>query len=364
MDTGQPLLCVAGTSPKIKVLDVKTGNLLKTLIGHGLDVTDLDVSPASPDLLASASYDHSVRVWSLEPAHEQRPCLLICAGEGHKEAVLTVAFHHSGRYLISGGMDCIINLWALPQLPDGNTGSDKTTVLHYPHFSTTSVHSNFVDCIEFYNDLIISKSAQEGKIVLWRIEGFSSSNPHPTPETAPSTHEFRETRSAFGGGYQRLLQFEAPQTDLFYLRFGFFNQPEKHPILAMGNEASKIFFWDLERLEEWSGNDHDARWATKKTKRPPGLLRESSTSTTASSARTGSNDGVVSQPVAWSDIPRDAKANKKYNISNPFNTIAPHLSVTVPKVMFAARQVAWSVGGEWMVVVGDNGMLGVFRRWE
>lgn len=62
-------------------------------------------------------------------------------------SALTVcqAFHHTGRYLLSGGLDCIVNLWCLPQLPDRNSGSDRVTVLHYPHFSTSAVHSNFVD---------------------------------------------------------------------------------------------------------------------------------------------------------------------------------------------------------------------------
>jgi polycomb protein EED len=131
------------------------------------------------------------------------------------------AFHHTGRYLLSGGLDCIINLWALPELPDENSGTDKVTLLHYPHFSTSAVHSNFVDwcavlpglicaaiqiagetdihSVAFHDDLILSKCAMECKIVLWRIEGFSSSDPVPSSDAAPSTHKFRETRSAFGG---------------------------------------------------------------------------------------------------------------------------------------------------------------------
>ncbi|KAI9870263.1 MAG: hypothetical protein M1830_004463, partial [Pleopsidium flavum] len=357
--TGDPLICVSGKSPKIKVLNVKTGKLVKTLMGHGQDVEDLAVSPVSPTILASASMDHSIRLWSLDPSQDSHPCVLICAGEGHKEGVLTIAFHHTGRYLLSGGLDCIINLWALPELPDENAGTDKVTLLHYPHFSTSAVHSNFVDCVAFHDDLILSKCAIECKIVLWRIEGFSSSDPVPSSDAAPSTHKFRETRSAFGGGYMRLLQFESLDTTPFYMRFNLFSQPLKAPILAIGNEKSKVFFWDLQRLETWTEKD-DVPFrvpAKKNSKQPSGGQRELSVaSTTSSSIHPGSND---SQSSTKSGFP---KSSERYGVEDPFKELKPHKELTVPKIEFAARGAAWSVGGEWLLVVGDQGMIAVFHR--
>jgi polycomb protein EED len=97
---------------------------------------DLAISPASPLILASASADHTVRLWSLDNAHDpsvdgRQPCAAICAGEGHRESVLSIvriacfvrleidgllepkAFHPLGRYLLSGGMDHAINLVGL-----------------------------------------------------------------------------------------------------------------------------------------------------------------------------------------------------------------------------------------------------------
>lgn len=55
------------------------------------EIEDLAVSPVSPSILASASMDHSLRLWNLDPARKTHPCMLICAGEGHKEGVLTIA---------------------------------------------------------------------------------------------------------------------------------------------------------------------------------------------------------------------------------------------------------------------------------
>lgn len=140
-------------------------------------------SPSDPSIIASASDDTSVRIWSLDPKHKERPCLCILAGEGHSWNLLSVvsicrtcpqpqttpsnrshtpvqAFHDTGRYILSAGHDQIINLvisltgsleytdtnvnqWTLPDLP---TEPITTPIrVHYPHFSTSAVHSGIVD---------------------------------------------------------------------------------------------------------------------------------------------------------------------------------------------------------------------------
>lgn len=54
------------------------------------DVNDLATSPADPSIIASASGDTSIRVWSLDPVHANRPCLVILAGEGHSWDLLSL----------------------------------------------------------------------------------------------------------------------------------------------------------------------------------------------------------------------------------------------------------------------------------
>ena len=51
---------------------------------------DLKISPVDPTLLASASADSSIRIWSLNPKHSGQPLACILSGEGHRETVLTV----------------------------------------------------------------------------------------------------------------------------------------------------------------------------------------------------------------------------------------------------------------------------------
>ncbi|KAA6414919.1 MAG: hypothetical protein FRX48_01669 [Lasallia pustulata] len=371
LTTGDPLICVAGKDkPSIDVLNVKTGQLVKTLIGHGKDIEDLAVSPLSPSILASVSMDHSVRFWSLDSAHEKQPCMLICAGEGHKEGILTMAFHHTGRYLLTGGHDSVVNLWVIPELPDENVGTDKLTRIHYPHFSTSAIHTNYVDCVAWYDDLILSKCADSHMIVLWRIEGFSSDNPPPPASTAPTAHTFTPTRSAFGGGYQRLLEFDCKETTSFYIRFSLFHRPWQRPMLVIGNENSKVYFWDLQRLEDWTeaddigdgGDGFKVPLVVKKKHaggRPRLKQREPSVTSTTTSGSLAPRSEDSGEAVADMTAP---KSRKRYGVEDPFKPLQPHQTVVVPKVLFASRQTAWSVGGEWMVVVGDQGMIAVFHR--
>lgn len=187
-------------------------------------------------------------------------------GEGHKQPILALRFHPNGRWLLSGGLDTAVCLWAVPKPEDLDKSGDELknhnepSIIYYPHFHSTEVHHNYVDCVQFYGDLIISRAStnqnartKHNEIILWRIEGFDPDAPPPDdpPIPAPDVH----TRSAFRHsprslGFQRLLSFEIPHTDRFYRRFGLLHEPGVRPILSMGNQESKYFFWDLQGLEE------------------------------------------------------------------------------------------------------------------
>lgn len=366
--TNTPLLAVSGKPSAIKILDILSNKLVRTLIGHGREVNDLAVSPLDPTILASASGDHTVRIWTLQPEYNHQPCMLMCAGEGHKQALLTLAFHQKGRYLLTGGVDNAICLWVLPSLPNALSGTDKPTMLHFPHFRSASIHTSFVDCVAFHNDLIISKCARENKIVIWRIEGFDSRREPPT--IPPTTAEDHSTRSAWGGRFQRLTQLEVNDTSAFYIRFSLFSFPNERPILAIGNERSRVFFWDLKSLEEWtrSASNEDSqsggntgrggrggRFRKRGRARIVPSLRDSSVASDGSNTRSDSvHPGVMGSGAVMT--------RNKCQMDDPFKVLEPHRVMTVHKVNFACRQVAWSVGGEWMVVVGDQGMIGIFKR--
>lgn len=373
---GDPLVCVACDS-RIKVLNVRTGELSATLIGHGDSVNDLAISPVDPTIIASVSIDHSLRLWSLHPSHEKQPLGAVCYGQGHKDQILTLSYHPKGKYILTAGMDTKINLWAVPDDLKEHTGTDKPVMVHYPHFSTTEIHTDFIDCIQWYNDLIFSHACREGKIILWSIDHFSSDRtvtpPAPIPTSSAvnsrtpvtiSANLTSNTRSAWGGRFQRLLQFDLPHTNQFYIRFSLFHELGHHPILVAGNEKSKTFFWDLQRLEDSgtgeSNTGDDKLYVGKEV--PLGLprhVREGSSASTASSAISAGSGNTKMKQKKAKEVVRDR------GISDPFRSIKAHKIVETPKYKaFAFRHFSWSRDGQWCVAVGDCGTVNVFSRWE
>ena len=453
VEQSRPLISVAGPSGLIKVLGALTGELFTTLVGHGAEVNDLATHPLYPWIIASASGDHSIRIWDLRRKIElgENACLIICGhGHGHKEPVLTCAWHGLGTYLISGGQDHMVCIWTVPDLApdslffksckqpaDGIRSSAETKVIHYPHFATSAVHSNYVDCVCFYGDLILSKAAEENRIVLWMITGFTSKGSPPPPESAPAAGTSQDTRSGLllprmcnedSGRINssessqrpkiplltRLLEFQVPSSELFYMRFSLLmptrTHPHLHPVLAIGNTKTKLFFWDLMGLEL----GHDAGMTSPheedKSKRPDSKgkkrggeslgrrafegctasdLRSESpvasssrrsssilTTTNASSpavfslqepevSTTGTSPALFdTAPLVSSMLPRF----NKYRINDPFTPVPAHYSHT-PNVSYhlCARQAAWSPCGSWCVIAGESGskdaMIAIYDRW-
>jgi WD40 repeat protein len=107
-------------------------------------------------------------------------CIAIFAGErGHRTDALSVAVHPCGNVVASSGMDNSIKLWDL-EAPDVKESMSKsylhddragnvsfvTHVQQFPIFSTDKVHKNYVDCVRWVGDLILSKSTCN-RAVLW-----------------------------------------------------------------------------------------------------------------------------------------------------------------------------------------------------
>lgn len=79
----------------------------RRLGGHENSVTSVVFSPDAKTL-ASASWDNTVRLWSLEN-YDHPPLVL----KGHQDGVWSVAFAPDGKTLASGSRDRTIRLWSL-----------------------------------------------------------------------------------------------------------------------------------------------------------------------------------------------------------------------------------------------------------
>lgn len=446
LEPEQPLLIGGGDSGLLRVFDVQRGDLDATLIGHGRGtINDLATHPIYPWIVASASQDTSIRIWDLRrwTSRHQPQCVVICGhGHGHSESVLSVSWHDNGRYLITGAHDHRICVWTIPDLSPESTfwneissaqrkrSSAEVRIIYFPHFTTSAVHMNVVDCVRFYGDTIFSKAAEEHKIVWWSITGFNSDAPPPDPVLAPKMEEYLDTRNGFTRSntidsaevqhlttkeiykdmlpYTRLLEFQADDCEPFFIRFGLLKPssqfPNIHPMLAIGNTKSQVFFWNLHALEIGDDKHPPKPKQIRKRKGMPSRLdhlAESSSvsmnsfaspSRSSSLALDNSTDATTpfSEPAFGNTTENNTPSIAPGNTPTPDRTRFPlhrpsspltraHYRRDIPDFKqdtVTARTVAWSNDGRWCVVAGESqaahpkskkvmqiGAAALFGRW-
>lgn len=171
-----PVVAAAGNRAIIKVVNLLTQEC-KALLGHGDAINELTTHPNESSLIFSASKDRSIRLWNLRTF----TCVAIFAGEeGHKDEIITIDIHRLGNVFASGSMDTSIKLWslkdpvllhAIEKSNEVNTESNPpeifpTVYQQWPIFSTTQIHCDYVDCVRWVGDFILSK-ATKNRAVLW-----------------------------------------------------------------------------------------------------------------------------------------------------------------------------------------------------
>lgn len=125
-----------------------------TFEGHSHYVMQVKFNPKDPNTFASASLDHTVKVWNLT---SPIPNFTL---EGHDKGVNCVDYYNGGDkpYLVTGGDDKTVRIW------DYQT---KACV------QTLEGHSHNVSCVAFLPDrpLIVSGS-EDGTVLLWHSNTY------------------------------------------------------------------------------------------------------------------------------------------------------------------------------------------------
>src|SRR5499427_849496 len=98
-------MATAGTDAKIAIWTLGRQQPDRVFEGHTAPIVSLAISPDGARL-ASASWDHTVRVWSLADGTQQ-------VLEGHSQNVNGVAFTPDRRSLVSVGYDRELRIWPL-----------------------------------------------------------------------------------------------------------------------------------------------------------------------------------------------------------------------------------------------------------
>jgi len=119
---------------------------LQVLVGHSRSVNQVVFSPDG-NLLASASYDNTVRLWGSETG------ICVATLNGHSSDVNSVAFSPDGKLLASASSDYTVRLW------DSTTGICHTTL---------EGHSDWVRQVAFSPDgKLLASASDDNTVRLW-----------------------------------------------------------------------------------------------------------------------------------------------------------------------------------------------------
>ena len=102
------LLAVGQQNGKITLINLTTSKIIEVLIGHVSKINDLKFSHIQgSNLLASCSYDGTIRIWDYENTTEE-PIII----SQHQNWVYSLAFSLDGKELISTSADRTLRTWA------------------------------------------------------------------------------------------------------------------------------------------------------------------------------------------------------------------------------------------------------------
>mmetsp|Transcript_31858 Transcript_31858/g.40880 ORF Transcript_31858/g.40880 Transcript_31858/m.40880 type:complete len:394 (+) Transcript_31858:25-1206(+) len=228
-DTMEPLLACGGLSGLIKIINTAISGLEEILVGHGNAINDIKFHPVDLSILLTASKDETLRLWNIRTS----VCIAIFSGEkGHRDEVLSMDFHILGNVFASSGMDNSIKIWNLEQVKIKNaikasyvqprpsaSCAFRTEFQQFPDFSTSNVHSDYVDCVRWVGNLILSKSTHN-KIILWKPD-----------------------LSRGDSSVIILREYAFPDCNLWYVRFNLDSDLRK---MAVGNKSGRVFIWDVD----------------------------------------------------------------------------------------------------------------------
>ncbi len=183
--SGQSLFAAAGENAlwgEIREYKVSDGTILRTLHGHHDAILSIALSPDGR-LLATGSYDQTIRIWDLETGTERRTLT------GHNGGVFGLSFRPDGKVLASASSDRTVKLW------DVATGQ---------RLDTLSQSLKELNAVAFSPDgKRLAAAGADNRIRVWDIS--ASARETPPPVVSRFAHEGSILRLQFSSDGRWLL---------------------------------------------------------------------------------------------------------------------------------------------------------------
>jgi WD40 repeat protein len=139
----------AGLDQKLKLIEIDTGEEIRTFTGHTELVNSINFNAAGDKFITSA-WDGTIRVWDFLSG------LQITKIRAHLGGVYSAKFDSSGKYIVSGGDDFMVKLW------DSSTGA---------LVSEFAGHQGGVGDVNITSDLkYIISGSRDGSLRIWNVE--------------------------------------------------------------------------------------------------------------------------------------------------------------------------------------------------
>lgn len=96
----------------VRAWDLRRGEPVLTLAGHGDSVTGLATSPSGSHLLSN-SMDNTLRVWDVRPYAPQNRCTRVLTGHVHnfERNLLRCGWSPDGARVTAGSADRMVHVW-------------------------------------------------------------------------------------------------------------------------------------------------------------------------------------------------------------------------------------------------------------